>query len=72
MKILNLLKEVKDNRDGRGRRYPLYSLLSVILLSRLCGYKSIKSAWHLCRDLHYKQLLQLGFKRHGCPGYDVF
>lgn len=72
MKLLNLLKEVKDNRKRSGRRYPLYSLLSIILLSRLCGYKSIKSAWYLCRSLHYKQLIQPGFTRHGRPGYDVF
>jgi len=69
MKILNILRKVKDNRKGRGKRYPLASLLALIILSRLCGYKDVKSAWHLCNQLSKKQLHKLGFKHFSTPSH---
>lgn len=72
MTILKALREVKDNRKKYGKKYPLYSLLSLIIISKLCGYKSIKSAWNLSCELHYKQLHQLGFKKHYRPSYPIF
>ena len=72
MKIQNILREVKDKRGKQGKLYPAYALLCLILVSRLCGYKDIKSAWRLSQSLHYKQLHQLGFKKHYNPSYPVF
>lgn len=72
MKILNILKEVKDNRHCQGKLYPLSALLAVIIVSRLCGYQDIKAAWHLCCSMHWKQKHQLGFRNHYTPSHPVF
>ncbi len=38
--LIEVLSEVPDPRTRRGRRYSLVSVLSLVFVATLCGYKS--------------------------------
>ena len=70
-KISQLFRQVKDKRALQGRRYPLFAILNLVLLSKLCGCQTLKEAFVLSRDLHPKQWFSLGFRRHTRISYSA-
>ena len=46
MKVLSVLSKIPDHRGNQGRDYNLASILEVVILSKLCGQKSLAS---ICR-----------------------
>lgn len=58
-----LLKQVPDPRGRCGRDYELWSILSLILVGFLCGYRGLLSVYHMGLRLTKEQQRQLGFRR---------
>ena len=71
MKLLSALREVKDNRSNRGKTYPLYALLALLICGRLCGYSDVASIWRMSQSLTWRQRVRLGFKRGTLPSRDT-
>jgi hypothetical protein len=59
--IKELLEQVSDPRGLQGQDYKLWSLLSLIVLSFLCGRRGLMSAFRLGRQLTPEQQRRLGF-----------
>jgi hypothetical protein len=59
-----ILQRVSDPRGKQGQDYRLWSILSLIVVSLLCGRRGMKAAFLLGRGLTKRQQAGLGF-RHG-------
>ena len=59
--------QVPDPRGKQGQDYKLWSILSLIILSLLCGRRGMKAAFVLGRGLSRRQKAALGFVRGTSP-----
>lgn len=67
MQLKPILQQVPDPRGKQGQDYKLWSILSLIILSLLCGRRGMKAAFVLGRGLSRRQKAALGFVRGTSP-----
>jgi hypothetical protein len=65
--LIEVLSEVPDPRTRRGRRYSLVSILTLVCLATLCGYKSYGAMAQWIEDYGSEWLPRLGFTRGVAP-----
>ena len=73
--VLQVLKTIPDPRKRQGRQYPLYGLLSILLLAALHGERSLRGMWLWAKEresdlLRYPQLGLRAVRR--IPGLATF
>ena len=67
MQLKTILRQVPDPRGKQGQDYMLWSILSLIVVSLLCGRRGMKAAFLLGRSLSRRQRAELGFIRGTTP-----
>ena len=67
MQLKTILRQVPDPRGKQGQDYMLWSILSLIVVSLLCGRRGMKAAFLLGRSLSQHQKAELGFIRGTTP-----
>ena len=65
--LLEVLGDVPDPRVRRGRRYKLSSILALVCVATMCGYKSYGAMAHWIEDYGKHWLQLLGFGRGVAP-----
>lgn len=65
--LVDLLAEIPDFRQSKGRRYPLSSVLSLAVAATLCGYKSYSAIAEWGRNYGQAFVQALGFLSHKTP-----
>lgn len=65
--LMDLLAEVPDPRDGRGRRHPLSAVLGLTVVALLAGMRGPESIAQFGRDHGWALLRPLGFRRRRPP-----
>jgi len=50
MNVIQALKTIPDPRSRRGRHYPLFSLLAIVLLAAMHGERSLRGMWLWARQ----------------------
>jgi hypothetical protein len=61
MNLRAFLQQVPDPRGKQGQDYRLWSILSLIVVSLLCGWRGLRAAFCLGRSLNQRQRRALGF-----------
>ena len=62
LQLKTILRQVPDPRGKQGQDYMLWSILSLIVVSLLCGQRGLKAAFLLGRSLSLAhQKAELGF-----------
>ena len=64
MFLLECFEKIEDPRDASGRRYPLVSIMKMLIGGLLSGRKSLAQIVLWCRSLSPKMLDSLGFKKN--------
>jgi DDE_Tnp_1-associated/Transposase DDE domain len=67
MKLRTVLQSVPDPRGKQGQDYFLWSILSLIVVSMLCGRRGCLAAFRLGRSLNKRQRKALGFTKGTTP-----
>lgn len=67
MQLKTILHQVPDLHGKQGQDYKLWSILSLIILSLLCGRRGMMAAFVLGRGLSRRQKAALGFVRGTSP-----
>ena len=67
MELKKVLERIPDPGGRQGRDYRLWSILGLILVSKLCGRRGMKAAFLLGRSLTRVQKRHLGFMRGQTP-----
>jgi hypothetical protein len=67
LQLKSILQQVPDPRGKQGQDYKLWSILSLIILSLLCGRRGMMAAFVLGRSLSRRQKAALGFVRGKSP-----
>ena len=70
--LLEVLAQLPDPRDPRGRRHPLTAILSLVVLAMLCGCKSYEAIAQFGRDHGFALAHALGFRRGKTPCKSTF
>ena len=65
--LVEILAEVPDPRQARGKRYPLEAMLTLVCVGVMCGYKSIYAIAEWGANYGAEYLSELGFNEHGYP-----
>ena len=70
--LMSYLKQVKDGRKRRGKRYPLEVILVLFILAKLCGQKKVYGIadWAQQRSGYLAAALQL--KRNRLPHHSTY
>lgn len=73
MNLIEVVKQIPDHRDNRGKKHPLWMLLLLVLLGDLCGYRGYRPLAEFCQ-LHWQSLQELlGFSKQATiPSYSTF
>jgi hypothetical protein len=67
MNLRTLLQQVPGHRGKQGQDYRLWSILSLIVVSLLCGRRGLRAAFFLGRSLNQRQRRALGFNNGTTP-----
>ena len=67
MNLRAVLQQIPDPRGKQGQDYRLWSILSLIVVSLLCGRRGCLAAFHLGRSLTKRQRQLLGFTKGMTP-----
>ena len=67
MELLSALRTLEDHRGGQGRRYPLASIIMLVLLGFLTGRDSLAGVSRFAMGLKKRELQQLGIYRNRAP-----
>lgn len=67
MNLRAVLQQVPDPRGKQEQDYRLWSILSLIAVSLLCGRRGLRAAFFLGRSLNKRQRLALGFVNGKTP-----
>ena len=62
MSLRSVLEQIRDPRGKQGQDYRLWSILSLIVLSMVCGRRGMKAAFLLGRSLSRRQRAVLGMR----------
>ena len=67
MNLRAVLQQIPDPRGKQGQDYRLWSILSLIVVSLLCGRRGLRAAFFLGRNLNKRQRSALGFVNGNTP-----
>jgi hypothetical protein len=67
MNLRAVLEQVPDPRGKQGQDYRLWSILSLIAVSLLCGRRGLRAAFFFGRSLNKRQRSALGFVNGNTP-----
>jgi hypothetical protein len=67
MKLKAVLQKVPDPRGKQGQDYPLWAILSLIIVGFLCGRRGLMSVFRMGRSLNATQRSKLGFVEGRTP-----
>ena len=67
MSLRSVLQQIPDPRGKQGQDYRLWSILSLIMVSMVCGRRGMKAAFLLGRSLSRRQRAELGFPHDRTP-----
>jgi predicted transposase YbfD/YdcC len=59
--LIEVLGEIPDCRQARGKRHPLVALLALMVVATLCGFRSYSAIAHWARIYPRELVLALGF-----------
>lgn len=65
--LLDILAEVPDSRNNRGKRHPLSAILGLAIIAMMCGSRSYAAIAEWGRTYHNDLPKALGFKRKKTP-----
>ena len=65
--LLDILAEVPDSRNNRGKRHPLSAILGLAIIAMMCGCRSYAAIAQWGRTYHNDLPKALGFKRKKTP-----
>ena len=65
--LLDILAEVHDSRNNRGKRHPLSAILGLAVIAMMCGARSYAAIAEWGRTYHTDLPKALGFKRTKTP-----
>ena len=65
--LLDILAEVPDSRNNRGKRHPLSAILGLAVIARMCGYRSYAAIAEWGRTYHTDLAKALGFRHTKTP-----
>jgi predicted transposase YbfD/YdcC len=73
MLLLEQLKQIQDHRGAKGRRYPLWLLMILILIAKLCGYDGYRDIADFCQRYREKLWIWLEVEKSiNHPSYSTF
>lgn len=61
--LLDILNQIPDPRQSKGKRYPLGAILALVCAASLCGYKSYTAIGEWGKNYGKKVMKALGFNR---------
>jgi predicted transposase YbfD/YdcC len=74
--LIEILAEIKDVRQKKGKRHPLAGMLALACVAMLCGYQRVSAIAEWGRNYGEKYAAAFGFEKHGYPAqitwYRVF
>src|SRR5438067_9055575 len=65
--LIEVLAEIADPRQARGKRHPLVAILALVCVATLCGYRSYGAMAEWGRHYGVEMLAALGFTRSTPP-----
>jgi predicted transposase YbfD/YdcC len=65
--LVDVLAQIPDSRQSRGKRHPLHSILSLAIAAMLCGYKSYSAMAEWGRNYGQEFSKALGFTHSKTP-----
>jgi len=65
--LIEVLGEIPDFRNNRGKRHPLSSILALACVAMLCGYKSYSAIAEWGRNYGHRMVKALGFTHQKTP-----
>ncbi len=65
--LMEILAEIRDTRQGKGKRHPLAGMLSLASVATLCGYENPNAIAEWGRNYGKEYEAELGFEEHGYP-----
>ena len=65
--LLDILAEVPDSRNNRGKRHPLSAILGLAVIAMMCGYRSYAAIAEWGRTYHTDLAKALGFTHTKTP-----
>ena len=65
--LLDILAEVPDSRNNRGKRHPLSAILGLAVIAMMCGYRSYAAIAEWGRTYHTHLAKALGFTHTKTP-----
>lgn len=66
--LVDVLTQIPDPRNARGKRHPLQAMLALSCVALLCGYQSLLAISEWSHNYGLAYLPRLGFTRHCPPG----
>jgi hypothetical protein len=65
--LVEVLADIPDSRQSRGKRHPLVAILSLAIAAMLCGYKSYSAMAEWGRNYGQEFAKALGFTHRKTP-----
>jgi DDE_Tnp_1-associated len=69
--LLEVLSDLPDPRQAKGKRHSLVAVLSVVLVALLSGQNSLRQIAHWAQGLDRKTRQRLGLRRGRVPSYST-
>jgi len=66
--LVDILKQIEDPRSRRGRRYPLWGMLAVLILAAMHGETSLRGMWYWGKLRSERLVHRLGLRRYPTLG----
>lgn len=74
--LIEILAEIPDKRQQKGKRHPLVGMLALAAVAMMCGYERVSGIAEWGKNYGGKYKVDFGFEQHGYPAlvtwYRVF